>query len=46
MSFWGARGVCEAMHILAAIANDSLWGVSFFIEEVSLFLVKSKSSLY
>jgi len=39
-------GNVENLLPLAAIANDSLWGVVTFIGKVSLYLVKSKLSLY
>jgi hypothetical protein len=39
-------GNVESLFLLTTIANDSLWGVSYFVEEVNLFLVKSKGSLY
>jgi hypothetical protein len=39
-------GNVENLFLLTTIANDSLWGVSSFVEEVYLFLMKSKGSLY
>jgi hypothetical protein len=39
-------GNVENLPRLTTIANDSLWGVVAFIGKVSLYLVKSKLSLY
>jgi hypothetical protein len=39
-------GNVENLPLLTSIVNDSLWGVSSFIKEVNLFLVKPKLFLY
>ncbi len=39
-------GNVENLHLLASIANDSLGGVSFSIEDFCLFLVKPELFLY
>jgi hypothetical protein len=30
MNFWGAKGVCEALHVLAVVIQTFLFGLVFF----------------